>query len=466
VCGRSATSCAGRSGRNDLFGAFGVRNRVLTLPRALRGGHNDPVTEATASAVPAAVTDRILRYRGAVVGTIAIAGAVVGGGRGDWDQFVRAGRDMFGRDGLRVYLFHPATQTGPLSLVLARVLSVTPRDGFVVAALLCLLLGLGVVAMAEVGARMAGADRRLRQFRTLVGGSLLMFTWGKLGGYGHLDDAIVLACAAGATLQLMRRRPWWAAGLLGVAIAAKPWAVILLPLLLVDVMRDRPRHWRSLLPAGATIAIATIVWLPFIVASPGISHALRPTAALAPDSVLAPFGFTTQQMPDWLRLAQFAVAIVVGVVLVARHRWAGVLMAAIAVRIATDPATWAYYTPGLVAGALLWDQVPSSRRVTWASIIAVVMLAPTWLVPDAQVRAVLRLAVAVMAVVAALVGARTPEVAPADELVPLEELLAFDVPPIEPPRAHDEPTEREHEEHRSRAEVGGRGGDRCEVAER
>ena len=68
------------------------------------------------------------------------------------------------------------------------------------------------------------------------------------------------------------------------------------------------------------------------------------------------------------------------------------IAAAIAVRLATDPATWSYYTPALVIGVLVWD-VLERRRFPGATLIAVVGLAPTWLVPSDTAPAVMRLAV-------------------------------------------------------------------------
>jgi hypothetical protein len=92
-----------------------------------------------------------------------------------------------------------------------------------------------------------------------------------------------------------------------------------------------------------------------------------------------------------------------------------VIAGAIAVRIATDPATWSYYTPGLVAGELIWDFL-DRRRFPWITLIAVVALAPTWLVPSETARGVLRLAVTLAVLLWAFVRpveATTPDRQPA-----------------------------------------------------
>ena len=133
-------------------------------------------------------------------------------------------------------------------------------------------------------------------------------------------------------------------------------------------------------------------------------EAIRPTVAVAPDSVLHLFGLTTSSQLDWLRPAQFLVAIVIGLVCVHRRRVEHVLLGVIAVRIATDPGTWSYYSPGLLAGALLWDLLTSTASVPLLTLAAWLMLAPEWLVPEANLRAVLRLAAAAMAVALAVSG--------------------------------------------------------------
>ena len=225
----------------------------------------------------------------------------------------------------------------------------------------------------------------------LTGGCVAAFTWAKLGGYGHLDDALTLACGVIALHQVKAGRSVWAGVAIGVAIASKPWGVIFLP----HTLASRPRDWRS--PVAAA-AVAAVAWLPFIIGAPGSLRGLRPTVHIAPDSVLDLVGLTDQSLPDWMRIAQLAACLAIGAILVARNRPESVIAAAVAVRIATDPATWSYYTPGLVIGVLIWDLL-DRRRFPWATFAVVVGLAPTWLVSSDTLRAVLRAAVAVAVVV-------------------------------------------------------------------
>ncbi len=300
------------------------------------------------------------------------------------------GEPCSAHEGLHVYVLHHDVQTGPLSLLLAWLLGHTVRDGFVLAAVVTAALGLVCVRLYESTAPVA-RRRTEAELVVLAGGCLAMFTWAKLGGYGHLDDAITLTGAVVALHQLRAQRPIRAGVAIGIGIAAKPWGIIFLPLLLASRRRD----WRAPLIAGV---IAAVAWLPFIIGAPDSLKAMRPTVNVAPDSVLALVGVTNASMPDWMRVAQLVACIGVAAALALRCRPESVIAASIAVRLATDPATWSYYTPGLVIGVLVWD-VLERRRFPWATLIAVVGLAPTWLVPSDTARAIMRLALTVAVVV-------------------------------------------------------------------
>jgi hypothetical protein len=145
-----------------------------------------------------------------------------------------------------------------------------------------------------------------------------------------------------------------------------------------------------------------------MVGAPDSLKAMRPTVTLAPDSVLALFGLTDSSMPGWLRVAQLLACLTVAAILVLRCKPESVIAAAIAVRIATDPATWSYYTPGLVIGVLVWDLL-GRRKFPWATLAVTAGLAPTWLVPADTARGVLRLVVTAAVVLWSLVAAPATE---------------------------------------------------------
>jgi hypothetical protein len=305
---------------------------------------------------------------------------------------------MTGSAGLHVYVLHHEVQTGPLSLLLAWMFSFTPRNGFVLCAVVSAALGVLAIRLHERSARVVRTTAF--ELLVLIGGCLTAFTWAKLGGYGHLDDAITLTSAVVALHEIRSGRPLSAGLAIGIAVIAKPWGIIFLPLTLAS----RPRDWRAPVIAAAVAAVA---WLPFILGAPDSLKALRPTVNVAPDSVMALFGVTTDSMPDWIRIAQLLGCLGVAAVLAWRTRPESIIAAAIAVRLATDPATWSYYTPGLVIGVLIWDFV-DGRRFPWATSIAVLALAPTWLVPSDEARAVMRLAVTAAVVVWAFLRPALP----------------------------------------------------------
>ena len=183
---------------------------------------------------------------------------------------------MIGAAGLHVYVLHNEVQTGPLSLLLASLLGRTPRDGFVLAAILTAALGILCIRLLELTARPATHRTELV---VLVGGTLAVFTWAKLGGYGHLDDAITLTCAVVALYMVRAGLPVWAGVAIGIGIAAKPWGVIFLPLALTYRDRDGAgagglqRDWRGPFVA---CAVAAVAWLPFVLGVPDSLKVVAP----------------------------------------------------------------------------------------------------------------------------------------------------------------------------------------------
>ncbi len=381
------------------------------------------------STAPRFVTDRVLRLRYWLYGALSLSWAVIAGGRGDWNRFVVAGHRMFGADGLHVYERNVDIQTGPISLMLARLLSTTPRNGFVACVLLSGLAGAASLRIIEWQAlSREPASRRRIETGCLIGGVPLAFTWSKLGGYGHLDDALVLLTGVAATVLALRGRTWAVAVLVGVAAATKPWAIVFVPLTMIDLLPALAGHarglWlRSLAAPGLAIGITAMFWSPFIIAAPGTRDAIRPTVKVADDSILRMIGFADSTVPAGIRTFQVLLAIALGVCAVAARRSVSVMMVAIAVRIATDPGTWSYYTPGLVVSALLVDVLGMRRILPIASLTVLFFLAPSWLVPSSDLLAVLRLAGCLLAALFGLLSERVPS---SDPMHPKSDPTAID----------------------------------------
>ncbi|MCU1368001.1 MAG: hypothetical protein JWN39_3640 [Ilumatobacteraceae bacterium] len=343
---------------------------------------------------------RIFRHRYPILLFVAGAAAVAAGGRGDWNVFVGAGRAMLDRGGLEVFVHHGDIQTGPLTLLTARLLSDTPRGGFVLCVVVCGALGLLTIRTVEKLAMQVRDQWEVVCATTLIGGPVLLFWWSKLASYGHIDDAAVLTLAVVALHEVRTRSRIHAGLLLGVAIAFKPWAVVLLPLLLV-----RGGSWhRRLRPMVVGLAVGGLPWLPFLIADPDTLRSIRTTVHVSSGSVIRLFGFSDANVPSWLRIAQLLGALSIAFVAVWRRSSSGVILAALAVRIATDPGTWSYYTVGLVLGAFIWDVLETRSVIPWATLVGSALLAPTWLIRSDDGRAAMRLFACVLAVSVVLVG--------------------------------------------------------------
>ena len=393
------------------FGPGSFAYRDCSRERSIRDAtgrvhKDDAVTPGITTAKWRSQLVRITPVRYLVLALMGAAAGVVGGGRGDWDVFVTAGKAMLGPDGMSVYARFPDVQTGPFSLLIARVLSITPRDGFVVSTILCVGLGLFAIRCLE-RAQHPGrtTDPQGTHMTVLLGGLVVMFWWAKLGGYGHLDDAIVLTAAAAAVLKIRQGKSIVAAVLIGLAIATKPWAVILVPLTFVPV----GPLWQRLRAPLIANAIGALFWLPFFVAEPHTLESMRPTVNIAPDSVLQLFGVTNESLPTWMRSAQLLGALGLATFAIWRGRVGGVLLVAVAFRMMTDPGTWSYYTAGLMLGALAWDLYETTSVAPTAMLAAAVLLLPPWLIPWPDVRAATRLVTCLAAIV--LVAADKPRLA-------------------------------------------------------
>ncbi len=310
-------------------------------------------------------------------------------GAGDWHYFV-TGSDALaasGPDGgLSVFAQHPELHMGPLSLVAAWVLRLGGGDGLTAAVILMWALGpvilvlLERTAVAVRGLERAGDDLLLG-LTTLFGGVLFLGTWMEAAGpVAHLDDVLAMAFVALAVRAISCERPFAAGAAVGLAVAAKPWGVLLLPLCLALPW------WRARLQAGvAALAVMLLAWLPFVVADRGTIAAGSYNQLNDLASGLRAVGIDTLATPTWVRPTQVLVALVLGLIAIRRGRWPAVVAVALAARIALDPAVFPYYTPTLVLGALVWDLVAARRPFPLWTLVTYVALtvAPVAALPDA-----------------------------------------------------------------------------------
>ncbi|HVW79650.1 MAG TPA: hypothetical protein VHB69_01760 [Mycobacteriales bacterium] len=166
----------------------------------------------------------------------------------------------------------------------------------------------------------------------------------------HLDDALALMLAALAACLVARGRAWWLVGiLLGTAAATKPWAMILVPMLLGLPRRDIAR---TVLVA---IAVAMAWWAPFVISAPNTIQALGHFNVFSrPGSVLHLVGIHGQ-VQHWLRPVQFTIGIAAGCLAVRQRGWTAAPLAALATRVLTDPYAYGYYGLGPLLFALFYD---------------------------------------------------------------------------------------------------------------
>lgn len=341
-----------------------------------------------------------------LVGAAAVSATVFAPSHtGDLTFFVDAYRGTVGDEGLRVYAERPNIQSGPIAL-----LSIGLLTDLGVHAFPLVVAVLFVVTMVAVF-RMDAARGRSRVVLGL-GGLIALAWWRTFAFQGHLDDAATIALAVMAVAALERRRPVTAAVALGVALAVKPWALFLLPML----MRPSDTWRRRVLLPCLSLAIGVVTWAPFLFASSDTVGGVKPSVWVAPDSVYRLYTGASSTMPTVLRLAQLGACLVAVAWVTLRGHVSCALLVGVSVRLLLDGGTWSYYTAGFVVGALLWDVLESDYPLPWATIAASALLPkPTWIEP-AEVRSLMRL-VACLAAVALVLwtvrrGTRGTEPAP------------------------------------------------------
>ena len=317
---------------------------------------------------------------------------------GDWHYFRTGSALLFGEDGLHVFARHPELHMGPLSLVATRALSPFGHSGLSGAIVLMWALGPLTLFLLERAARaIRGGPDTLVAFTTLVGGLLFLPAWFRAAGpVAHIDDVLAMAFLVFAAWAVAVRRPSLAGLAVGLAVAAKPWGIIALPLCLAFPPRLVARS------LGIAVGTILVAWLPFVLADRNTTGAGAYAQANDAASALRALGVHSLDTPGWVRPAQVLLAIALGVLAVWIGRWPAVLPVALAMRIALDPAVFTYYAPTLVLGGIACDLLVSRRSVPlWTLVTYVGVVAVPQTVP-AAIRGDIRLATCVALIVGAL----------------------------------------------------------------
>src|SRR5664280_69288 len=148
-----------------------------------------------------------------------VMGLGAGGPMSDWQAATTGGHYLLSGH-LTIYADMPHVQMGPLALLIAGAL---PGTAYVAAVCAILPLVLWIVTLPYPSTPQT-------YLLSLIGGMILAWPWAGFAVQGHGADAlVVLGVVAMVSALKLDREAWVVAGFL-VAIAAKPTAILFLPL--------------------------------------------------------------------------------------------------------------------------------------------------------------------------------------------------------------------------------------------
>ena len=280
-----------------------------------------------------------------------------------WHFSVDGARLLVHGSGLNLFADAPWLQTGPLSLVVAAVLSLLPAN---------LAKDIALVAMTAAGPLLIAALAPLvappkRARRVFIAAMVLIPAWTVLSlRWGHLDDVLAMVFAIVALRAVCADRPVLAGAALALAVASKPWAVGFLPLLLA-------LPWGRMRAALVAAGGVALTWAPFVLANSRTLGALSPPVGLAPSSGLHTLGIRSVLVPRWGRTAQLLLSPVSATVAVLMRGVPGVLLVSVAVRLALDPKDNAYYIGSAALAAVVFDLLGTGWTIPWTTLATVVL---------------------------------------------------------------------------------------------
>jgi hypothetical protein len=323
-----------------------------------------------------------------------------------WHFFDDAARLLIGRgpsgeaSGLRLYADHPDLQFGPLSILLALPFALLGETvGQWAAMVVTAGAGLAAYALILSGVEvMLPSGRRIADSAMIFGGALAVITWGDIAvRTAHFDDAVALVALAAALrwCALDRGRPTALA--LAVAAAAKPWALMFVPLALVPSGLHRGRR----IVLVAVVVAAT--WVPFVLADSATLDVRDFRIVNDQTSVLRALGIDDPMTPLWVRPLQVVGGFLVVAAVVLRGRWPAALACGLAWRLLLEPGAHRYYTAGVVLALLFVELAARPRRLPFVTAVAALVLELTAL-PDAPARlgSLARLAIVLFIPIAAI----------------------------------------------------------------
>jgi hypothetical protein len=281
-----------------------------------------------------------------------------------WHFFADGAAALVGPSGLRLYVDHPELQIGPVAFVMSWLLTPLGSDGSRIAAQL-LMTAVGPLCVLLLRPVLPASQRGMRVWWTALavvpGWVVLSVRW------GHLDDVLAMACTVVALRLVLQQRPAWAGAMVALAASSKPWAIGFAPILLG---LDR-RSWRAAFLA--LVGVLVVCWGPFLAAAPTTLATLKPNVLLAPGSGLYALGVRGEIVPAWDRTVAFVAATGMALVAQLRGRWAGVIVVAVAVRIALDPQDNAYYVGSIAMAAAVYDLLGTRWRGPWLTLVSTVV---------------------------------------------------------------------------------------------
>jgi hypothetical protein len=346
------------------------------------------------------ILDRLARHRWAWVCTwllLFTAGALVlQTDNGDWGFFRRGVGGLLGQPwtghptGIHLFAVEPNLQIGPPALVAALPFHVLPAPYDVLVARLVMSAALlDVLWTADRLAAHFDVPELLRRRITVLAGLFIAPIWISLAvDYAHLDDVMVVVCALGATLCTALGRRSLAALLIATATAAKPWGILIAPLLFAGGWRAAVRP--ALLAAG----IAVAWWAPFLLDAKTITHLWHFRPDVNASSGLTLLGVHAgAAMPPWVRPTQLGVGVGIGALEVRRANWPGAVLVAFAVRVASDPAAFTYYSAPVVAAALFCDLRDNRSGIPWRACTSAWCFGVVAVLPEGPIAAVARAAI-------------------------------------------------------------------------